>query len=119
MMELGLLGPLLVQRDRTPVAITAPKQRAILAALLLQVGVVMHADRLIDIVWQGLPPREARASLHTYVLRLRRTLGDQDASWLRTSGSGYVMDLTGGTLDTERFATLRSSARGGRRGPLG
>jgi DNA-binding SARP family transcriptional activator len=49
--------------------------------------------------------------MHTYVLRLRRTLGDQDAKSLRTSGSGYVMDLTDGVLDTERFAALRSSAR--------
>ncbi|MGD0556720.1 MAG: hypothetical protein ABSA93_17310 [Streptosporangiaceae bacterium] len=53
MMELGLLGPLLVQRDGTPIAVTAPKQRAVLATLLLQAGVVVHAERLIDIVWQG------------------------------------------------------------------
>jgi DNA-binding SARP family transcriptional activator/tetratricopeptide (TPR) repeat protein len=113
-MEFGVLGPLRVVRDSVPVPVPAPKQRAILAVLLLRAGVTVPADTMIDLVWHGTPPRLARASVHTYVMRLRKVLGETaetEQGRLRTSGSGYAIHVNGEELDATAFETLRG--RGG------
>jgi DNA-binding SARP family transcriptional activator/Tfp pilus assembly protein PilF len=109
-MEFGVLGPLRVVRDGISVPVPAPKQRAILAALLLKAGTTVPADTLIDLVWQGTPPRLARASVHTYVMRLRKVLGETaetEQGRLRTSGSGYAIHVSGPELDAIAFEELR------------
>lgn len=60
----------------TPVDIGAPKQRAVLAMLLLAQGRVVSVDRLIDAVWGDDPPASATASLQAYISNLRRALRD-------------------------------------------
>jgi DNA-binding SARP family transcriptional activator/tetratricopeptide (TPR) repeat protein len=112
-MEFGVLGPLRVVRDGVVVPVPAPKQRAILAALLLRAGATVPADTLIDLVWRGTPPRLARASVHTYVMRLRKVLGetaDSEEGRLRTSGPGYAIQLSGAELDAIAFEDLRGQA---------
>jgi DNA-binding SARP family transcriptional activator/tetratricopeptide (TPR) repeat protein len=112
-MEFGVLGPLRVVRDSVPVPVPAPKQRAILAALLLRTGATVPADTLIDLVWHGTPPRLARASVHTYVMRLRKVLGETaetEQGRLRTCGSGYAIHTTAGELDASAFENLRARA---------
>jgi len=109
-MEFGVLGPLWVARDGVPVPVPAPKQRAILAVLLLRAGATVPADTLIDLVWRGAPPRLARASVHTYVMRLRKVLGETaetEEGRLRTSGSGYAIHVSGADLDATAFEDLR------------
>lgn len=109
-MEFGILGPLRVARDGVQIPLPAPKQRAILAALLLRAGATVPADALIELVWNGAPPRLARASVHTYVMRLRKILGESaetEAGLLRTSGSGYAVHITGTELDATAFEDLR------------
>jgi DNA-binding SARP family transcriptional activator/Tfp pilus assembly protein PilF len=108
--EFGVLGPLLVVRDGRPVLVPAPKQRAILAALLLKAGSTVPADNLIELVWHGAPPRLARASVHTYVMRLRKVLGETaetEGGRLRTSGPGYAIHVEGAELDSSAFEDLR------------
>jgi DNA-binding SARP family transcriptional activator/Tfp pilus assembly protein PilF len=108
--EFGVLGPLLVVRDGGPVLVPAPKQRAILAALLLKAGSTVPADDLIELVWHGAPPRLARASVHTYVMRLRKVLGETaetEGGRLRTSGPGYAIHVEGAELDATAFEELR------------
>ncbi|HEY1626127.1 MAG TPA: BTAD domain-containing putative transcriptional regulator [Streptosporangiaceae bacterium] len=112
-MEFGVLGALRVVREGFPVPVPAPKQRAILAVLLLRAGVTVPADTLIELVWHGTPPRLARASVHTYVMRLRKVLGETaetEAGRLRTSGSGYSIHVTGAELDAAVFEDLRRQA---------
>jgi DNA-binding SARP family transcriptional activator/Tfp pilus assembly protein PilF len=110
-MEFGLLGPLRVERDGIPIPVSAAKQRMILTALLLRAGTTVQADQLIDVIWGDHPPRSARASLHAYVLRLRKLLADPQARQLRTSGSGYLIEVANDELDVSRFTALRSAAR--------
>ena len=108
--EFSVLGALRVVRDGVEVPVPALKQRAILAALLLRPGATVAADTLIDLAWYGTPPRRARASVHTYVMRLRRVLGETaetNQGRLRTSGSGYVIHVTGAELDASAFVELR------------
>ena len=63
-----MLGPLLVERDESTVDVGPPKQRAVLAMLLLAQGRVVSVDRLIDAVWGDDVPGSATAGLQAYVV---------------------------------------------------
>ncbi len=97
------------------VSITAPMQRAVLAALALARGTATM-DALIDALWDD-PPAKATNVVQQYVSSLRRQLGRQH---LVTASSGYDLNLEGGYLDAERFETLAHEATRRRRaGDLG
>jgi len=57
-----------------PVPVGGSKPRALLAALLLDLGTVVPAQRLVDVVWGEAPPDTARGLVQTYVSALRRAL---------------------------------------------
>jgi len=75
-MEFGLLGPLLVQRNGAAITVPPGKQRVVLAALLLKSNRVVPLDELVEALWGPRPPATARATLQSYVMRLRKTLGE-------------------------------------------
>ena len=75
-MEFLILGPLEVSDDGRTLALGGPKQRAVLAHLILRANRVVQADLLIDGLWGEDPPESARNTLQTYVYRLRKLLGD-------------------------------------------
>ncbi|MGH8893012.1 MAG: BTAD domain-containing putative transcriptional regulator, partial [Actinomycetes bacterium] len=102
-MEFGILGPLQVLRDGEPLVLGGPRQRAVLARLLLEPGRVVPAGVLIEDVWSGDPPMTASKTLQKYVSQLRRTLG---AGVVRTSGGGYAVDVDSGSIDAARFEQL-------------
>src|SRR5438046_1808787 len=66
MLELRLLGPVEALVDGQPVALPA-KQRAVLAALALDLGRPVSTDRLVDILWDERPPEQAVKTLQVYV----------------------------------------------------
>jgi DNA-binding SARP family transcriptional activator len=84
-MEFCLLGPLVVRRDGAIVPVTARRQRAVLAALVLNAGRVVGPDELAEALWGAVPPRTARVSLQNYVMRLRNALGGAGRARIRTS----------------------------------
>jgi len=55
--EFGILGPLEVSRSGCAVPLGGPRQRAVLALLLLEANRVVSMDRLAEDVWGGHPPR--------------------------------------------------------------
>ena len=55
-MDFGLLGPLTVSDGARPVAVSAPRQRVLLATLLLSAGRVVSVDTLAEVLWDGEPP---------------------------------------------------------------
>ena len=85
-MEFRVLGPLQATVDDRALPLGGYRQRLVLAALLLDPGRPVSADRLIDIVWGDDPPRTARKTLQAYVSRLRGVLGD---GVLEASSGGY------------------------------
>ena len=109
-LEFHILGPLEVWRDGVRVDLGPPKQRAVLAVLLLSANRVVPTDRLIDQLWGEAPPNTARAALQVYVAGLRKALGNGHAT-LTTRAPGYVLEVEPGALDLERFDGLRSEAR--------
>ena len=107
-MEFRILGPLEVRGEAGPVGLGGPKQRALLAFLLLNANEVVSSDRLIDALWEEEPPATARKSLQLYVSRLRKLLGRE---CLQTEAAGYVLRVGADELDLERFVRLREQGR--------
>ena len=64
-----------------------PKQRALLAILLLRADRVVSRDRLIEELWAEDPPAAARHALEVHVSRLRKALVAD--SVLLTRAPGY------------------------------
>jgi predicted ATPase len=108
-MRYALLGPLRVEGDDGPIEIGAPKQRALLAMLLLSHRQeAVPAERLVDVLWGEEPPATAAKALQVHVSQLRRVLGPGNG--IVTRGAGYAVELAPGQLDLERFETLTAEA---------
>jgi DNA-binding SARP family transcriptional activator len=89
-----LLGPLRALREGAEIPLGPPKQRAVLAVLLLQEGRPLSYDGLVEAVWGGAPPVHVRNLVQKYVSGLRRALGDEvELAW---TGAGYR--LTGAAI---------------------
>jgi DNA-binding SARP family transcriptional activator len=108
-MEFRILGPLEVQRDGKTVRIAAPRQRALLALLLLRANDVVPLDELIDRLWDGEPPPSAKAVLQNTVSALRKVLG---AEVVETVSPGYRLNVVDHAVDVRRFERLCADARG-------
>lgn len=110
-MQFGVLGPLRVEGVAgETIDIASPKQRRLLAALLVAGGAPVSTDRLVAALWGEEPPKSALASLRTYVYRLRDTLGD-DGTILVSGPAGYRMAAGPDRLDAARFERLVEEAR--------
>ncbi|WP_231509530.1 BTAD domain-containing putative transcriptional regulator [Streptosporangium roseum] len=111
-MEFRILGPLEVLHGPDHVAVKAAKLRIVLAALLLDANKVVSVETLTDRLWGQDPPDGARNTLQNYVFRLRRLLGGAGAGTpLLTSHHGYLIKVTAGALDLDRFDVLLRRAR--------
>ena len=75
-LEFGVLGPLQLSVEGTPLPLGAPKQRAVLAMLVINRNRPVGVESLINAVWDQSPVPAARASIQSYVSNLRRLLGD-------------------------------------------
>lgn len=119
-MRYRLLGPLQVVRVldgvEQPVDLGAPKQRAVLAVLLLARGQVVSTDRLIDAVWGDDVPASATASLHAYISNLRKVLRPAEgvaAAIVRRPPGYYLEGVCPATVDLEEFGERCAAARTG------
>jgi DNA-binding SARP family transcriptional activator len=107
-MEFRILGPLETWNEGREVSLGGPKQRALLAALLLRANEVVPADRLIDELWGEDSPEDAPTALRVNVSRLRKAL-PQDV--LTTRSPGYVVRVEPDELDLHRFERLVDEGR--------
>ena len=111
MVQFRLLGPLEAQNGERRVELGRPKQRALLAVLLVHANDVVSLDRLIEELWGEEPPPQAAASLQTYVSNLRRALepgrpARAPSRVLVSQPPGYRLVVGAGDLDAARFAAL-------------
>ena len=83
-----LLGTLEADVDGRPVDLGGPRQRSVLALLLVARGEVVSVDRLIDDLWNGEPPPRAMGALQAYVSNLRRALEPHRAPRTPSAASG-------------------------------
>ncbi|WP_228122201.1 AfsR/SARP family transcriptional regulator [Saccharothrix syringae] len=94
--------------DGAVIDVGPARQRCVLAALAVDAGRVVSVDRLIGRVWAQDAPPHARATLMSYLSRLRGVLGD--AVVVRRTG-GYALQVDRSVVDLHRFHDLCARAR--------
>lgn len=109
-MEFRILGSLEVEESGRLIAFGGPKQRTLLAVLLLTPNRAVSVDRLADAVWGGEPPAEAANALQYHVSQLRKRLGA--GAEIVTQEPGYLIRLDSEQLDLFVFERLVSEADG-------
>ena len=109
-MDLLLLGPVEARFDGRLIALGAPKQRAVLAMLALQLGRTVSTDRLVEGLWGERPPLSAPKMVQLYVSHLRRLL-DGNGAEIVTRGRGYELRLADGDVDAVQFERLLDESR--------
>jgi len=108
----GVLGPLQLTAGGALVPLGAPKQRAVLAMLVMNRNRPVSVDALIDAVWDQLPVPAARTSIHSYVSRLRGLIGTAgvDANQVLASAPpGYQLNVADADCDLGRFITEKNA----------
>ncbi|RIJ76889.1 hypothetical protein D1871_09690 [Nakamurella silvestris] len=114
-MLIGILGTTTAARDGATVNLGARKTRTLLAALALTPGRPVPVDRIVDTLWGVAPPVSARATVHTYVADLRRSLEPgrirrSPATVVVTEELGYSLTLPREAFDSCRFEDAVASA---------
>jgi DNA-binding SARP family transcriptional activator len=108
-LDFRLLGPLeVIDGDGRPLPLGGQKQRALLALLLLDANKVVSTDRLLDVLWDGEPPRTAATSLQNMVSALRKQLGREHVV---TRPPGYALDVDPRQVDLSRLEQLIAAAK--------
>jgi SARP family transcriptional regulator, regulator of embCAB operon len=111
-LQFGVLGPLQLWAGSALVPLGAPKQRAVLAMLVMNRNRVVSVDALIDAVWGESPVPAARTSIHSYVSNLRRLLGGatrDSNNVLASVPPGYQLNVADADCDLGRFVTEKNA----------
>ena len=107
-MRYRILGPVELSSVDSPVRLGGPKQRAVLALLLLNANKVVPEHELVGAVWGDDPPVSVRGQLQMYVSRLRKLVG---GAVIVRSAPGYLIRVRPGELDVEVFDDRVLAAR--------
>jgi DNA-binding SARP family transcriptional activator/tetratricopeptide (TPR) repeat protein len=102
-LTVGVLGPLVVAVDGRSVELTTGRLRTLLAALAVSAGRTVSLERLVEALWDGDGPGNARRGIHVYLTRLRAVLGT-DA--ITTEPGGYLLRAAPDQVDAVRFVRL-------------
>ena len=115
-MEFSVLGPLEVRDGQGRVVdLGGPRQRSVLARLLVAGGTVVPAERIVDDLWRGEPPPRALGALQAYVSHLRRVVEPDraprtPARLLVSVPPGYALRADPGALDAAAFTSELEAA---------
>lgn len=115
-MEFRILGPLQVLDGARAVEVAGPKQRTLLAVLVLHAGRVVAKDRLFEILWGPEPPDGAPATLQSHVSHLRDALepgrSSRQAGVIVAREPGYLLAADPhDDVDAGRFEALAAAGR--------
>jgi DNA-binding SARP family transcriptional activator len=112
-LRISLLGEFGAAYDGAALDLGGPRQRAVLALLVLSRGQTVSAERIIDSLWEDEPPTKAFPTMQSYVSHLRRRLEPGAAAHSRAGvivrqGRGYAVRLPADAVDAWRFEQLLS-----------
>lgn len=102
-----ILGPIRILSNNETLSLGGPRQRAVLAMLLLSPDRVVSADRLVEAVWNGQPPRTSRTQIAICVAGLRKSFRHAgcDEEVIKTVPPGYVLVSGSHRIDAAEFLT--------------
>jgi predicted ATPase/DNA-binding SARP family transcriptional activator/class 3 adenylate cyclase len=106
--EFRVLGSFEVVDGDRVLALGSPRQRALLALLVVDRGAPVSSERLIDDLWGEQAPASAIKIVHGYVSNLRKALGD---GLLMTRGHGYLLQTGSAQFDVDRFELRAAEGR--------
>ncbi len=104
-MAVQVLGPL----DTGSTAPLSPRERAVLAALILRAPAPMSGAELADAHWGERLPETWAQQVKTSINRIRSRIG---AMAIQTTAGGYRFALNPESVDAVRFEQLVAAARG-------
>ena len=112
-MRFALLGPLVAFDGEHQLPLGGPKQRSVLALLLLSANQHVSTTDLVDGLWGDEPPDRANATVQVYVSNLRKVLPPAagGAPVIETVPGGYRLNTDTADLDISRFAHLAALGR--------
>ena len=112
MVRFRALGGVAVTEGEREVNLGGPRQRRLLAMLLVHRNTVVSVDRLADAVFAGEPTPAAATTLRSYVARMRRAVEvNGSAPILVTQAPGYVLRLPDDDFDVSRFEAQLARGR--------
>jgi WD40 repeat protein/DNA-binding SARP family transcriptional activator len=104
MIEFHALGPVSATDGDRELAIGGPRQRRLIAMLLIHRDTVVSVDRLAEAVFAGEPTAAAATTLRSYVARVRRVVdGVPSGPRVITRAPGYMLQVTPDGCDVARF----------------
>jgi DNA-binding SARP family transcriptional activator len=112
--QFKVLGPLEVIDGGERLVLGGPKQRAVLAVLLLDANRVVPAAQIVERVWGEDAPERAANTLQVYISNLRKLLDPERRaaeSRLRTQPPGYELRVADDELDLLQFEHDVAAAR--------
>ncbi len=121
MIRLHALGALTITDHGREVAIGGPRQRRLVAVLLINRNAVVSVDRLADVVFDGEPTDAASTTLRSYVARLRKVVDGSAGPSVVTQAPGYLLQVPDEAFDVACFEQLVAEARSAsaRNDPMG
>jgi SARP family transcriptional regulator, regulator of embCAB operon len=108
----NVLGSTQMTIDGVGVPLGTPKQKALLAMLIINRNRPVGTDALITAAWEDWPPPKANASVYTYVAELRKLVSDaglDPKKVLTTAPPGYQLNVADNQCDIGRFQANHSA----------
>jgi DNA-binding SARP family transcriptional activator/predicted negative regulator of RcsB-dependent stress response len=106
-----VLGDVGLVIDGETVPVGHARQQCVLVALLIDANRPVFVDDLIERVWGHHPPQRARASLYSYLSRLRHALNAADGVDIVRRSGGYLLLVDDSLVDMHRFRQLVAQAQ--------
>jgi DNA-binding SARP family transcriptional activator/tetratricopeptide (TPR) repeat protein len=108
-----VLGPVEVVAEGRPVDLGGVKARALIARLLVDRGLVVSVDRLVDSLWGDGDGQGAEIALRSTISRLRKRLRGAGApeDVIVTRAPGYLLDVPADVTDVFAFEQLLAEGR--------
>lgn len=110
MVQFHALGGVTLTDDHAEVGIGGPRQRRLLAMLLIHRNSVVSVDRLADAVFAGEPTPAASTTLRSYIARIRRVIDDAGPAEVVTQAPGYMLKVAADGFDVARFEEAVAAA---------
>jgi DNA-binding SARP family transcriptional activator/tetratricopeptide (TPR) repeat protein len=117
--QFRILGPLEITVDSERIDLGGTRQQIVIATLLLGANLVVTTDRLLEAVYGEDPPPTSRSQAQISISSLRRTFARHgSAAIIKTHPLGYIIELDGDRLDSQRFAELVAAGHAARNAAL-